>query len=177
MRKDPESIRAQVSAIAEELRARRRQMLELLEELEAQTSEIPEAVLEQEAPPPLEYHFRHILQAAEEELGSTVESLARLVDLDEAEMAVRWKAERQRGLFALVEATLRQLSAAHVRVGHLAVCAHNGLPDEDIAATVATLSSIRKAAQGMVAPDRGSYHLAREEAEEKEEGSHEGEES
>lgn len=172
MRREPEAIRAQVSAIAAELRGRQSQLLELIEELESQTPEIPEAVLEQSEPPPLFFHFALILQAAEQELGASVEFLSRLVELDEAEMVARWTAQRRRDLCALAEATMRQVSLAQVHAGQLAMCAHNGLSDKEIPGAVAALSAIKKAAQQAIALDA---YPAREE-EEEEEGKNEGEE-
>jgi len=164
MRRDPEAIRAVVSAIAAGLQAKHRQLLELLKELECQTPEIPKEVLEQREPPPLVFHFAQILQAAGQELGSAVEFLGRLVKLDAAVMAVRWREQRQRDFVSLVEATTTQLSIARDKIGQLAMCAPHGLSDEEMPGVAATLGRIREAARKMV-----------EEDEEREEGRYEGE--
>jgi len=175
MRRDPEAIRTEVAAIAKELQGKRRRVLELLAEAECQTPEIPGEILDQREAPPLVYYFGEILQAAEEELGTTVEILGRLVGLDGSETAAQWHEDRQKELFALVEATMHRLADAHIQVGNLAVCVHNGLSDEQVAHVAEVLSAIRDAAKRMVASDGGRFHISREEDKEEEEGRHEGE--
>lgn len=175
MRRDPEAIRTEVAAIAKELEGKRRQVLELLAEAQCQSPEIPGEILDQREAPPLVHYFGEILQAAEEELGATVEILGRLVDLDGSETAVRWHEERQKELFALVEATMHQLADAHIQVGNLAVCVHNGLSGDQVAHVAEVLTAIQDAAKRMA--DGGRSHIFREEDEEEEEGRHEGDSS
>lgn len=175
MRIDPEAIRAQISAIAEQLQAIHRRLLTLVEELESQVSELPEAVLDHLSAQPLEYHHMFILRKAEEYLGSTIEILCRIVDLNEAEMAARWKEERQDELYTLAKAAMHDLSTVHIWVSLLAVRAHNGLPDEEIPGVVAALLAVREAAREALEPGRGLRPLAMAEEEEEEEARHEGE--
>jgi len=176
MRRDREAIRAQISAVTEQLRVNRQQLLELVEELVPQTSEIPEAIVDQRVPPPLEFHFKQLLQAAEREVGTAVEILCRFVGLDEAEMAARWKADRRDAAYSFVEAILRHLSVAHIRVDRFAACAQDGgLLDEDIPETLAALSALGKIAQSIAVLGLGCHNL--DEDEDGEEGKHEGEKS
>lgn len=139
---------AELAAITPKLQAMRSSVEGLLKEVEIQTPEVPEAILDQEGPPPMVYHLGILLQLLHQELKASEEILGRVGNLDEGEVSRQWYQERRRAFFAHLAATAKQLAVTHLSIEQLAFCAHNGdLRDQDIPEAAQALSLLRRSAE------------------------------